>query len=203
MKKSNKSDKVISLIPNHSDVKKLSEKLANPLTTLKLIIKAFNDIPGVEAELPGYNETDKDALLDIYIPCNSGYVLGYEVYDKVVIVAGFNSARCVDAGSPVSDLFKEWVKETFGQTAGYNAELSLQQIYDAVLKLMESYSKNLTTISVPATNENLSLPEQECELIKSALRKYKGKRKDAAQELGISERTLYRRCQEYDLLHFM
>lgn len=147
-KNNEKSDKGILLVPNHSDVKKLNEKLANPLTTLESIIKAFNDIPGVEANLPGYNETDKDALMDIYIPCNSGYVLGYEVYDKVVIVAGLNSARCVDAGSPVSDLFKEWVKETFGQTVGYNAELSLQQIYDAVLRLMKSYAKNLTPISV-------------------------------------------------------
>ncbi len=47
--------------------------------------------------------------------------------------------------------------------------------------------------------ETLSLQEQEKEMIKKALAKYKGKRKIAAQELGISERTLYRKLKEYNL----
>ncbi len=47
--------------------------------------------------------------------------------------------------------------------------------------------------------ESLSLKDKEIELIKKALKKYKGKRKYAAEELGISERTLYRKLKEYDL----
>lgn len=47
--------------------------------------------------------------------------------------------------------------------------------------------------------ENLSLHQKELELIKKSLEKYKGKRKDAADELGISERTLYRKIKQYDL----
>ncbi|MFT5077872.1 MAG: transcriptional regulator with PAS, ATPase and Fis domain [Saprospiraceae bacterium] len=47
--------------------------------------------------------------------------------------------------------------------------------------------------------ENLSLHEKELELIKKSLEKYKGKRKDAADELGISERTLYRKIKQYNL----
>ena len=47
--------------------------------------------------------------------------------------------------------------------------------------------------------ENLSLQEKELELIKKSLEKYNGKRKDAADELGISERTLYRKIKQYDL----
>ena len=47
--------------------------------------------------------------------------------------------------------------------------------------------------------ESLSLEEKEIELIKKALNKHKGKRKYAAQELGISERTLYRKIKEYDI----
>lgn len=47
--------------------------------------------------------------------------------------------------------------------------------------------------------ENLSIEDMEKELIKKALKKYRGKRKDAAQELGISERTLYRKIKQYDL----
>lgn len=47
--------------------------------------------------------------------------------------------------------------------------------------------------------ESLSLEEKEIELIKKALEKYHGKRKDAAKELGISERTLYRKIKEFNL----
>lgn len=47
--------------------------------------------------------------------------------------------------------------------------------------------------------ESLSIAEKEKELIKKALIKYNGKRKNAAQELGISERTLYRKIKEYNI----
>ncbi|MEN8117595.1 MAG: sigma-54 dependent transcriptional regulator [Bacteroidota bacterium] len=47
--------------------------------------------------------------------------------------------------------------------------------------------------------ESLSLADKEIELIKKALDKHNGKRKYAAQELGISERTLYRKIKEYDI----
>lgn len=47
--------------------------------------------------------------------------------------------------------------------------------------------------------ESLSLEEKEKELIQKALEKHNGKRKYAAQDLGISERTLYRKIKEYDI----
>ena len=47
--------------------------------------------------------------------------------------------------------------------------------------------------------EPLSLLEKEIEMIKKALERSNGKRKLAAEELGISERTLYRKIKQYDL----
>ncbi|HOW08273.1 MAG TPA: sigma-54 dependent transcriptional regulator [Bacteroidales bacterium] len=47
--------------------------------------------------------------------------------------------------------------------------------------------------------ESLSLTGKEIEMIKKALEKYNGKRKLAANELGISERTLYRKIKEYGI----
>jgi transcriptional regulator with PAS, ATPase and Fis domain len=47
--------------------------------------------------------------------------------------------------------------------------------------------------------ETLSLQEIEEDMIKKALTKHKGKRKNAAKELGISERTLYRKINEYNI----
>ena len=47
--------------------------------------------------------------------------------------------------------------------------------------------------------ETLSLHDKELELIKKSLERHHGKRKLAAAELGISERTLYRKIKQYDL----
>lgn len=50
-----------------------------------------------------------------------------------------------------------------------------------------------------AIEEPISLQDKELELIKKALDRHKGRRKEAANELGISERTLYRKIKQYDL----
>jgi DNA-binding NtrC family response regulator len=47
--------------------------------------------------------------------------------------------------------------------------------------------------------ERLSLEDQERDLIIKALEKHRGRRKNASIELGISERTLYRKIKEYDI----
>ena len=49
------------------------------------------------------------------------------------------------------------------------------------------------------TTDTLSLQDNENEVIIKALHKHNGKRKDAAKELGISERTLYRKIKEYNI----
>ncbi|MCU0441201.1 MAG: sigma-54 dependent transcriptional regulator [Bacteroidia bacterium] len=63
-------------------------------------------------------------------------------------------------------------------------------------------NNNSNIIEIPDAQpviESLSLEDKEIELIKKALDKYNGKRKKAAAELGISERTLYRKIKQYDL----
>ena len=59
-----------------------------------------------------------------------------------------------------------------------------------------NHQKEARTINV---EESLSLLEQEKILIEKSLLKHSGKRKDAAAELGISERTLYRKLKEFEL----
>jgi transcriptional regulator with PAS, ATPase and Fis domain len=59
----------------------------------------------------------------------------------------------------------------------------------------EDYEDDENTIEI----ENLSLIDKEVEMIRKALEKSNGKRKIAAKELGISERTLYRKIKQYNL----
>ncbi len=65
---------------------------------------------------------------------------------------------------------------------------------------MRNNTKNETIIHIddtPKAEEKLSLEDQEKEIIKRALLKHKGRRNRAARELGISERTLYRKIKNY------
>ena len=55
------------------------------------------------------------------------------------------------------------------------------------------------TVSTGSMTESLSLEHHEKEMIIKALEAHKGKRKDAAKALGISERTLYRKINEYQI----
>jgi DNA-binding NtrC family response regulator len=66
-------------------------------------------------------------------------------------------------------------------------------------------SPYITPINPPLTDhveveeESLSIEGREKELIIKALEKYRGRRKNASKELGISERTLYRKIKEYGI----
>jgi transcriptional regulator with PAS, ATPase and Fis domain len=67
------------------------------------------------------------------------------------------------------------------------------------LKLHPSVIQKTSEPHTIEVEETLSLQDKEIDMIKKALRKHKGKRKYAAKELGISERTLYRKINEYHI----
>ena len=70
-----------------------------------------------------------------------------------------------------------------------------------VLKIpqISSTEKEYDFIETIEEDESLSLQDKEIEMIKKSLEKNNNKRKLAALELGISERTLYRKIKQYDL----
>jgi transcriptional regulator with PAS, ATPase and Fis domain len=90
-----------------------------------------------------------------------------------------------------------------------NHARTIQRLYKSADITNETVvSQNTTTRRAEVSNiqdteeiieESLSLEEKEKELITKALDKHQGKRKYAAEELGISERTLYRKIKEYKI----
>lgn len=70
-----------------------------------------------------------------------------------------------------------------------------------VVRLKEpfSHSKDYDFVETIDADESLSIHEKEFELIKKSLERNNGKRKLAAKELGISERTLYRKIKQFNL----
>jgi len=75
----------------------------------------------------------------------------------------------------------------------YKEEHSDQPIF------IPSESAHDTFDSMEIVEESLSLEDMEKDMIKKALKKHKGRRKDASVDLGISERTLYRKIKQYEL----
>jgi DNA-binding NtrC family response regulator len=89
---------------------------------------------------------------------------------------------------------------------GYTSPAYIQPISSmpAVVPHNEEEPQVILNGSQPFTNhetidESLSLADKEKELIIKALKKHRNRRRDAASDLGISERTLYRKIKEYDL----
>ena len=85
------------------------------------------------------------------------------------------------------------------------ADIDNEGGYETPVEVTKSNSEFETTSFTPdyeehiEVEESLSLEDREKELIQKALEKHRGKRKYAAQDLGISERTLYRKIKEYGL----
>ncbi|CAL2057196.1 sigma-54 dependent transcriptional regulator [Tenacibaculum sp. 190524A05c] len=81
----------------------------------------------------------------------------------------------------------------------YNDQDTTTSSVEVVQIPESSPENNYDFIETIEEHENLSLQEKEVEMIRKSLDRNKGKRKLAAKELGISERTLYRKIKQYDL----
>jgi transcriptional regulator with PAS, ATPase and Fis domain len=94
--------------------------------------------------------------------------------------------------------------ESFNPRGGYQKqhEQSYADSYYLPVKhsdTEEYEDEKVEDISHETEEESLSLEDKEKELILKALKKHNNKRKYAAQDLGISERTLYRKLKQYDI----
>jgi transcriptional regulator with PAS, ATPase and Fis domain len=159
-----------------------------------------------------------DHILSKYLPDYQSSKLPV-VYERSVDERTFNSEREIlykilfDMKNDLNDL-KGLVAEIM-QKGVESAEVhqnharTIQRLYKSVDIPDEPVMPQNTNMRRPGDSniqdteeiieESLSLEEKEKELIIKALDKHQGKRKHAAEELGISERTLYRKIKEYNI----
>ncbi|TDQ75905.1 sigma 54-interacting transcriptional regulator [Sphingobacterium yanglingense] len=119
----------------------------------------------------------------------------------VELLQNGNTAASYDQNAQyINQLYQE-VKPAPAQL--YNEELSSTPTLTIHNPATGSSGNNYVSIDdtqdVEEIEESLSLVDKESDMIKKALKKHKGKRKSAAQELGISERTLYRKIKDLNL----
>jgi len=112
-------------------------------------------------------------------------------------------------------LTKELLNEEVPRQTEKNTQVLIDKIYGEKDELDESHTLEIISQNnrdsyeplpelvsfddAETIEETVSLQEKEVEMIKHALERNKGKRKLAAKELGISERTLYRKINQYNL----
>ena len=110
-----------------------------------------------------------------------------------VIAQGGNSPLSTEQNTVINRLYQE-VNETIDSPSRLLPVAKDKDAEFAYDKSIDSYEQH------EEVEESLSLEDREKELIQKALEKHRGKRKYAAGELGISERTLYRKIKEYNLI---
>jgi transcriptional regulator with PAS, ATPase and Fis domain len=162
---------------------------------------------------------DIDAsILTKYLPDYQSVKLPV-VYERTIDERTFNSEREIlykilfDMKNDLNDL-KSLVGEIMQKGAGsnevqqnhartiqrlyQNADVSGEDVEVKTLNIRKAGDEDIQDTE-EIIEESLSLEEKEKELITKALDKHQGKRKYAAEELGISERTLYRKIKEYNI----
>jgi DNA-binding NtrC family response regulator len=100
-------------------------------------------------------------------------------------------------GMPAAD--QHYVQQLVADRDGPEMGVQISSPYLQPAVSNELRSRFGSQTEVEDIEENLSLEEVERRMITKALRKHQGRRKNAAEELGISERTLYRKIKEYDI----
>lgn len=141
-----------------------------------------NNVPSVINNSDGstFNSNDRDLIFKVVRDMKG------EILELKKVVYDLMSGSKIPANNEDMHLLNRMYS---GEDLGTNNSL---QIHPNVIQ----------TNSAPQTievEETLSLQDKEIDMIRKALRKHKGKRKYAASELGISERTLYRKINEYHI----
>jgi transcriptional regulator with PAS, ATPase and Fis domain len=111
-----------------------------------------------------------------------------------------------NGGAKVQETNSHLIKKIYG-TKGDDSEIDFEEEPSTAVITTPSNIGNYQVQdnnyqfaeSIEEEEEVLRLEQKEIEMIKKSLEKNKGKRKMAADELGISERTLYRKIKQFDL----
>ena len=116
------------------------------------------------------------------------------------------------SGKKVQEENEHLIRKIYGKDDDYAEAAQTLEEEHRLLQLPEikaDYNNDKPELTLPEDRyhfaeeieeeETLSLQDKEIELIKKSLERHRGKRKSAAHELGISERTLYRKIKQYDL----
>ncbi|OSZ78817.1 sigma-54-dependent Fis family transcriptional regulator [Chitinophagaceae bacterium IBVUCB1] len=154
---------------------------------LALLQPAGMPIPSPQASATGdFNTTERDILYKLFFELKKDMTeIKQMLYEMGHQGTGFAPVAMPDA-APVMPAYTMPAAE--GMVTPVATPIVLHQP-----------NANTTVDHHEDVEESLMLTDREKEFIVKSLKKHKGRRRDAANELGISERTLYRKIKEYDI----
>jgi transcriptional regulator with PAS, ATPase and Fis domain len=199
-------DDAVALLNNYSwpgnirQLKNIVEQISVIETSRELDALTFNSYlpaekdkaPAIIGENGGDNFSERELMYKILFDMKKDLS---ELKKLVVdmIGQGGNFTLNNDQEAMVSRLYKE-VNPTYSQARILPPTVESEPSEYPVIHESDDFEAHVEV------EESLSLEDREKELIQKALEKHRGKRKYAAAELGISERTLYRKIKEYNLI---
>jgi transcriptional regulator with PAS, ATPase and Fis domain len=168
------------------------DTLRNYLPDISRNLPAVINVPKSESDFSNEREILYKVLFDMKQDLNDLKKLTMEI---------MRSGNSQDVQKNNEGLIRKIYREEDNQDDVKNdmEVLTIQQQNDASVEIIENTQDNYSFVEDVEEEETLSLHDKELELIKKSLERYKGKRKLAAAELGISERTLYRKIKQFDL----
>jgi transcriptional regulator with PAS, ATPase and Fis domain len=133
--------------------------------------------------------SERDILYKVLFDMKKDMVELKKLVAEIIQSGGNTSHVLADNTHYIKQLYQE-----IDQNPNYEQALTINKPEQNNRPIDYNYAHDAEEVE-----ESLSLVDKESDLIKKALKKHKGKRKFAAQELGISERTLYRKIKELNL----
>lgn len=197
------TEEAVSMLNNYSwpgnirQLKNLVEQISVIETSREIDAKTFlNYIPAERDNTPAVIGDSKESINERELMYKFLFDMKKDLTDlKKLVVELVSSDGNVDLSSDQENMVSRFYRDVQPSNAP-------KILPPAQNKESEFYSEKSEENNYEAheeVEESLSLEDREKELIEKALAKHKGKRKYAAAELGISERTLYRKIKEYNL----
>ena len=180
----NLNDEIVPLIKEYF-FKPFREKEENYFQFAHEVDLEYNDMYKLATQIfenpNSLHEVSKKITTHLFEQSNHPHIKNGEVYVSYLTNLAIDN-NVVDA----IGIFKSETKDTFIKLQQLGGSYDYQLDAGINIKEMDKGCIILNT-------------KQEKELIVKALKKHKGKRRDASLDLGISERTLYRKLKEYDI----
>ncbi|MCB9174700.1 MAG: sigma-54-dependent Fis family transcriptional regulator [Flavobacteriales bacterium] len=170
------------------------ENARNITTEIVLRYLPSNTTSNLPALYDGADKSDlseRDILYKVLFGLKNDVI---ELKKLVFSIINSQEASSIDSENKNSILKSIQQLYSSSEELVHNREVEQEKIYKPQI-----ISNDNITQHEEVMEESLSLADKEKEFIIKALEKYNGKRKNAATELGISERTLYRKIKEYNL----
>jgi len=199
-------DDAVSLLNNYSwpgnirQLKNVVEQISVIETSRELDALTFSSyLPAEKDKVPaiiGENGSDNFSERELMYKFLFDMKKDLSELKKLVvdmIGQGGNFTLNNDQEAMVSRLYQE-VNPTYSQARILPPTVESDPVEYPIIQENDDFESHVEV------EESLSLEDREKELIQKALEKHRGKRKYAAAELGISERTLYRKIKEYNLI---